>query len=279
MATLQAARAVRRTSQQRRHVEGCAFVALWMGLGVLVGGDAEAYLLLGIPLTAAFQRLVRRRPLRELWVRDGGPGAPPNRRDLAVVSLLAIAPVVGGVRAAQDGGALVVVWFIAAFLGAAAAAYALRATSILAVLQTAAWAVGIGVVANVVIVGGVQWATGASVEPGALLGSVLVWTATYYPATFLFEEVAFRGALDAHLHHPGEAHGLRSAVLVSALWGVWHLPVSEGMPWPLLIASLVAWHIAVGVPLSLAWRRSGNLSAPAFAHAAMDGVRNGLLGL
>jgi membrane protease YdiL (CAAX protease family) len=60
---------------------------------------------------------------------------------------------------------------------------------------------------------------------------------------------------------------------------LWHLPVSEGMPFPFLVVSLVAWHCLVGVPLSLAWRRSGNLAGPAFAHAAMDAVPNALIGL
>ena len=112
-----------------------------------------------------------------------------------------------------------------------------------------------------------------------MLVSVPKYLAIYFPATFVIEEVAFRGALDAHVHHPGDSRGWMSALFVSALWGAWHLPVSDGMPLPLLVLSLVAWHCLVGVPLSFAWRRSGNLSGPAFAHAAIDAVRNGVLGL
>jgi membrane protease YdiL (CAAX protease family) len=51
------------------------------------------------------------------------------------------------------------------------------------------------------------------------------------------------------------------------------------MPFPLLVLSLLAWRCAIGIPLSLAWRRSGNLAGPAFAHATIDAVRNGVLGL
>jgi hypothetical protein len=51
---------------------GLGFVAAWVGLGYLFPVSAEAYLLMGIPLTIAFQVLVRRRPVRELLVR-GGP--------------------------------------------------------------------------------------------------------------------------------------------------------------------------------------------------------------
>ncbi len=68
-----------------------------------------------------------------------------------------------------------------------------------------------------------------------------------------------------------------TAVLVSVLWGLWHLPVSGRLPLPYLVLELVAWHTLVGVPLSLAWRRSGNLAGPALAHAAIDAVRNGML--
>ena len=51
------------------------------------------------------------------------------------------------------------------------------------------------------------------------------------------------------------------------------------MPFPLLVLS--ADHLAhpIGVPLSLAWRRTANLAGPALAHAVIDAVRNGVLGL
>ena len=156
-------------------------------------------------------------------------------------------------------------------------AYALRSTSVRAMLRSAALPTAVGVVGNVLVVGGVQLATGTSIDLVAMLGSVLKWLAIYFPATFVIEEVAFRGALDAHVHHPGEGRGWRSALFVSALWGFWHLPVADGMPF--LVLTLVAWHCLVGVPLSFAWRRSGNLSGPAFAHSAIDAVRNGLIGL
>ena len=39
-------------------------------------------------------------------------------------------------------------------------------------------------------------------------------------------------------------------------------------------------HVVLGVPLSLAWRRSRNLAGPALAHAVNDAVRNAfMLGL
>lgn len=267
----------------RRVVEGVGFVAAWVGLGYLFPASAEAYLLMGIPLTIAFQVLVRRRPVRELLVRGGSAGpvhlSGLSRRDVAVTALLVLPPLYWGLKAAGGGNPWVIGWYAAAVIGAAAATYALRSTSVPAMLRSAALPTAIGVVGNVLVLGGVQLATGTSLDLVTMLGSVLKWLAIYFPATFVIEEVAFRGALDAHVHHPGEGRGWGSALFVSTLWGLWHLPVADGMPFPLLVLSLVTWHCVVGVPLSFAWRRSGNLSGPAFAHSAIDAVRNALSGL
>lgn len=122
--------------------------------------------------------------------------------------------------------------------------------------------------------------TGTPLPAVAALVAVVKYTALYFPATFLLEEVAFRGALDAHLHHDGDSRGWQNAILVSALWGLWHLPVSSGLPLPLRVSQLVAVHVALGVPLSFAWRRGRNLAGPALAHAVNDAVRNAaMLGL
>ena len=99
----------------------------------------------------------------------------------------------------------------------------------------------------------------------------------YVPVTFLLEEVKLRGAVDAHVHHPGDRFGLVSAVFVSALWGLWHLPMDLGSePVVDVILGLLIVHVSIGVPLSYAWRRSGNLTLPAVAHATIDAVRDGL---
>jgi len=267
----------------RRVVEAVGFVAAWVGLGYLFPVSAEAYLLTGIPLTIAFQVLVRRRPVRELLVRGGGAGSVrpsgPSRRDVAVTALLVLAPLCWGLRAASGGNPWIIGWYAAAVVGAAAAAYALHSTSVRAMLRSAVLPTAIGVVGNLLVIGGVQLATGTPIDLVAMLGSILKWLAIYFPATFVIEEVAFRGAVDAHVHHPGQGRGVGSALFVSALWGLWHLPVADGMPFPFLVLSLVTWHCVVGVPLSFAWRRSGNLSGPALAHSAIDAVRNALIGL
>ena len=61
----------------RRLLEVTAFVGALIVIGELLDADKsaareETYLLLTIPFTAAFQLLVRRRPITDLWVR-GSP--------------------------------------------------------------------------------------------------------------------------------------------------------------------------------------------------------------
>ena len=47
-----------------------------------------------------------------------------------------------------------------------------------------------------------------------------------------------------------------------------------------MVVELVVVHVALGVGLSLAWRRTRNLGGPALAHAVIDAVRNAtMLGL
>ena len=251
-------------------------MTLWVALGIVFHLGVYAYLLLGIPITAAFQRLVRRQPLRALWVRE----APPFRPDAsywAIAVALAICPSVRlaqGLRSRPERLA----YDMAAIAGAFAAAYALRnfhRETIRPLLLCLAIAGGIGIlimVANAMKAGFAhrslmqRWQTG--------VGDFLI----LLPITMVLEEVSFRGAFDAHLHHPGEAKGLATAFYVSALWGLWHLPVVLGLA-PLLMAvpSLLIVHCVIGVPLSIYWRRSGNLLVTGSAHALIDAVRNALL--
>jgi membrane protease YdiL (CAAX protease family) len=86
--------------------------------------------------------------------------------------------------------------------------------------------------------------------------------------------------LDAHLHHPGEYRPVFSAVFVSALWGLWHLPLLSFTSvggFIVLALRVVLGHVVVGVFLSFGWRRSGNLGVPAIVHAFIDAVRNTFL--
>src|SRR4029453_2650967 len=107
----------------------------------------------------------------------------------------------------------------------------------------------------------------------------------YFTVCFALEEVVFRGALDSHVYQsrsdsqPSGSPWL-SAIFVSALWGIWHLPtapVSNAPAFAAIIPSVLIVHTLVGVPLSFCWRASGTLVLPSAAHALIDTYRNALL--
>jgi membrane protease YdiL (CAAX protease family) len=267
------------TSQRRRVIEAVAFVATWMSAGYLLGLSSNGYLLIGIPLTAAFQLGVRRRPLRELFA-SGTTRFALDRKGAAWATILAITPGYYATQSFTAGDWTTFGWYLAALAGAVAAAFSLRASSVLATLRSAALPVAVGAVGMATVYGVVHVATGTPLPAMAAVAALAKYTALYYPATFLLEEVAFRGAIDAHVQHDGDTRRWQSAVFVSALWGLWHLPVSSGLPLPLMVIELVVVHVALGVGLSLSWRRTRNLGGPALAHAVIDAVRNAaMLGL
>lgn len=261
-------------SPTRRGAEAAAFVGLWVALGYALPVGSDAYLLLGVPLTVAFQLGVRRRPLRELWVR-GATSFRVDGRGWLVAGLLALAPLWHVVHAVSDGAWTSAGWWSCGVAGAVLAAFALRASTLGAVLRSALLPTLVGSVGMAAFYGTAQVVGGGVLDPLVVVGTIAKYVAFYFPVTFVLEEVTFRGSLDTHVD--AGRNGRASAVFVSALWGLWHLPVSGGLPLPLLVAELLAWHIVVGVPLSRSWRRSGNLAGPALAHSAVDAVRNALM--
>ena len=269
---------VSQTSQLRRAIEITAAVAIWVAIGIAFHLSVNVYLLLGIPLTAAFQWGVRREPLRALWLRD----AQPFRLDPAgwvIAGLLAAYPfyrLVVDVRTGPHPAKLG--FYLSAVAGAFVAAYALRnfrraTVRPFVMCLVIAGGIGIAIMVGGALAGGLAHRTLAQ-RLSIGLSSLLL----YVPISFVLEEVSFRGAFDSRLHHPGEPRGLATALFVSALWGLWHIPVGLGqLPLPLLIVQLLVVHCAVGVPFSIFWRRSGNLFVPGATHALIDAVRNALL--
>jgi len=104
----------------------------------------------------------------------------------------------------------------------------------------------------------------------------------YFTVCFAVEEVVFRGALDSHVYQSrsdGQASGSPwlSAIFVSALWGIWHLPTApilSASAFAAVIPFVIIVHTLSGVPLSFCWRASGTLVLPAAAHALVDAYRN-----
>lgn len=247
-----------------------------MALGWGLRLESDAYLLIGIPLTAGFQLGVRRAPLRALWVR-AAPAFVCGPLLLLLSASLAAVPLYRAWRGAEGA---VLLWCLAAAGGAVGAAYALRHLRRVDVRPFLLWTAA-AAAAGIVLMGLAHHSRGAlpGMGPG-FLRAVAFWLLLYFPVAFVLEEVAFRGALDAHVHHPEEGGGAWSALVVSALWGVWHLPLVAREPdlyLPAQALVLTLTHALVGVPLSLGWRRTGNLAGPALAHALVDAVRNALL--
>jgi len=68
--------------------------------------------------------------------------------------------------------------------------------------------------------------------------------------------------------------------VISSFYGIDIKLYFRDLPLIAVIPFLLLVHCAIGVPLTFAWRRTGNLSGPALGHAFVDALRNGLsLGL
>jgi membrane protease YdiL (CAAX protease family) len=234
---------------------------------------AEAYLLLGIPITIGFQILVVRRPLRSLWLRQAPPMTFTPRSVVAIV-VLAIAPAVVAAGGVRHGDLALVGWGLAAMVGVVGAVYALRAMDRDAMGSTIRTTLITGVVLVGIMVAYRLATGGFSGNLAAAMATAVISVATYLPVVFVMEEVLFRGVIDTYLHGSTPGPDRASALYGSALWGIWHLPVAFLALGILTIPYLVAVHTVLGYFLVTSWRRTGNLAAPGIAHAVIDALRN-----
>src|SRR2546430_2759354 len=101
-------------------------VGLYVGLGFLFRPDANTYLLLGMPITVLFQCLIARRPLLELWLRNG-QALRMDRWPAAWLVLFLVGPVQAMADGVRSGSWPVAIYGLAALLGALGAALAFRA--------------------------------------------------------------------------------------------------------------------------------------------------------
>jgi len=267
----------------RRYVEVLIFVVVWMAAGWIFHLDVNAYLLLGVPLVVLFQLFIARRPLRNLWVRD----ATTFRVGLVGVVLAALLILAPGYDlffvALPRKSWVVTSWFLCAMAGAVFAAFALsrqRASAARRGLPSfvAQLLIGIAITATIAITQ--HHSIGFPLPKLAFLAKQFL---LYFTVCFVVEEVVFRGALDSHVYQPrrdGQASNgspWLSAIFVSALWGIWHLPtapISSASAFAAVIPFVIVVHTLSGVPLCFCWRASGTLVLPAAAHALVDACRN-----
>jgi membrane protease YdiL (CAAX protease family) len=256
-----------------RAVVATLVIGGYMALGFAFRLGAEAYLLLGIPITIGFQILVVRRPLRSLWLLQ----APPmtfTPRSIAATVVLAIAPAIVAVGGVRDGDLALVGWGLAAMVGAVGAVYALRAMDWDAIRSTIRTTLITGAVLVSIMVAYRLATGGFNGNLAAAVTTAVISLLTYLPVVFVMEEVLFRGLIDPYLDGSMPGPDRASALYGSALWGLWHLPVAFLALGVLTIPYLVIVHTTMGYFMVTAWRRTGNLAAPGVSHAVIDALRN-----
>lgn len=265
-----------------RYTEVFLFVAVYIGVGLALKPDPNVYLFIGIPLTLLFQLLIRREPLQTLWVREYHRFSL-SRWGLLIAFALMIYPVKQIISKGMSHHLTPVFccFMVAVMAGAVGAGYSLcyfkRDTwRYFSLCLLIGGGVGVSIMVSFAVIRAHMMHQ--SLYPNVPTG--LSSLATYFPISFILEEVVFRGLLDSHIHPKPESRGILSAMFVSALWGLWHIPVAlhrGDKNAVAIVAMLLFTHTVIGVPLSIFWRRSGNLAVPAFSHAFIDAVRNSLI--
>ncbi len=251
-----------------------------MCLGWFLRLGDEAYLLSGIPLVLIFQSFVRRRPLRELWVRNSDRFRLRAAGIVAALAFLVIPACAVVITLSKRE------WTQSAFLAAACAGAIGAGFSVqhvrLALSPRALWPfvaatlVGVGSMAI-----GAVWQARSPWLTASKLPDLFISFLTYIPVCFALEEVVFRGALDTHVWVPesSRAQAWISAFAVSSLWGLWHLPtVREQTPMSLLASApiLILFHAFDGALIAFSWRASGSLLLPAIYHSITDAYRDAI---
>jgi membrane protease YdiL (CAAX protease family) len=254
-------------------IVGFVIRAIWgHGIGVI-----NAYLLIGIPWTWFFQRAVREKNLSHLWVKDRPPATGANA--LVSVAAVAAAAIFGILRLRSgwhDAPWTIRLMLIVAVIAAIPFGYALGGLR----RGDAKWLVGSAVVSGGLAAAFFFLALSAMKKPipPAAIRIGLSSFALYLPICFMVEEVSMRGLVDDAFEETYPLANVKSALAQCALWGLWHFPIlpsySLGTP-----VALVVFHVLLGFPLTIAYRRTGNLFVPALTHALIDALRNALVGM
>jgi len=277
-------------NQFQRCAHVVALVGIWMAIGWLFHLDANSYLVVGVPLVVAFQLFVRKKSLVTLWIRD----AERFRLNALGIILglgLAVLPAVKLIEtcrlAAWSSDIPEILWYACCIIGAFGAAFGFSHFTRQTWKELGFCAGTAGTIGCLTML--LAFLARLAVKSMHHTPVTFTWAnvlaglqsfVLYVPVCFVLEEVVFRGAIDSHVFRPGDKGQWWTAFFVSTLWGWWHLPIagSKGITQLMtLIILLPCLHIAVGVFLSLGWRRSGNLAVPATVHAFIDAVRNMLL--
>jgi len=268
-----------------RHIQALLFVLIYVAIGMVLKFlklNANIYLFTGIPLTLIFQVFIRKQPIQTLWVREYSK-FKLNKWGIIIAAAFIILPVKIIIQMILNNkiDVITILYMVVVLMGTLGVAYSISKFTkgtmrcLLLCLATAGM-LGIGFCIASTFAHSIN--LHKSIQPNLKTGikSLLI----YIPACFIIEEVVFRGLLDSHVYHPGQKKGIWSAIFISALWGLWHIPVvpMNGIGNSLIAtAFLIAVHTVIGVPLSIFWRKSGNLFVTCFTHSLIDAVRNALV--
>jgi len=277
-------------NQFQRCLHVAALVGIWMTMGWLFHLDGNSYLVVGVPLVVVFQLLVRKKPLVALWIRDA-EHFRLNALGIVPGLGLAVLPAVKLIQTFRlvnwPSHTPEILWLLCCIIGAFGAAFGFSRFTKRTWKELGFCAGTAGTIGCLTML--LTFLVRLAVSHMHNVPVTFTWTNVlgglrsfllYVPVCFVLEEVVFRGAIDSHVFQPGDKGQWWTAFFVSTLWGWWHLPIVETkgiLPLMKLIVLLPCIHIAVGVFLSLGWRRSGNLAVPATVHAFIDAVRNMLL--
>ena len=264
----------------RSFLHVAAFVTVWMCCGWLFHLGAETYLVFGIPLVVLFQTIVRRQPLRALWVRDSDGFRLRPVGVLAAVALMLIPACALFVSVPQHNWAQSA-YLAAACGGAVGAGFALQQVPLALssrALRPFVVATVLGILSMAI---GALWESRSPWLPVSKLPSLLLNFFIYIPVCFALEEVVFRGALDTHVWQPDgtRLQSWVSALFVSCLWGLWHLPLLPDQTQLSLLAAapvVILVHALDGAFIAFSWRASGSLILPAIYHSLIDAYRDTL---
>lgn len=269
----------------RRSFLAMLLVALWCGIGFAMHLQQAAYLLIGIPLAPVFQRWIAGKPMRAAWIFDAGRlrwGWPTWLAGLVLAagpSWLMSSEFRS--RSGQPLDALYVLWCLAAVVGVFLGVATVRARSGAAFLRVIPFMIACFITSTLPLTyEKISLHAGRLELPSAhmSLALALATVPTLFGIAFLSEEVTFRGMLDPYLRAVarGPTQEFASALVGSALWGAWHLPIMNEVvqPDPGNVMRLFALHIGVGVPLCYLARLSGTLAPSSIVHALVDTTRD-----
>ena len=267
-----------------RHIQAFLFVLLYIAIGFVLKSlklNVNIYLFAGIPLSILFQIFIRKEPIQTLWVR-GNSKFKLSKLGMLIGVAFIILPIKMIIQMILNNkiDVITILYMVVVLIGTLGVAYSIThftKGTMRCLLLCLATAGMLGIVLSLTS----SFAHSINLHKAIQLNfkegvkSLLI----YIPACFIIEEVVFRGLLDSHVYHLGQKKGIWSAIFISALWGLWHVPVvpMNGIGNSLIAtAFLMAVHTVIGVPLSIFWRKSGNLFVTCFTHSLIDAVRNAL---